>query len=78
MLKPLCLRIILFLFEGRGMKNKTKRIKKKFRAIKYVFISAFAGIIRIGGLTLLNEIFHSDYRVSYLSDVLTRNEYIII
>ncbi len=42
-------------------------MKKEFwRTIKYVLIAAFAGLIEIGSFTLMNELFHWNYWVSYL------------
>lgn len=40
--------------------------KELKRTIKYVLIAASAGIIEFGTFTLLNEVFHLDYWVSYL------------
>jgi putative flippase GtrA len=36
------------------------------RTIKYVLIAASAGLIQIGSFTLMNELFHWNYWVSYL------------
>ena len=42
-------------------------MKKEFwRTIKYVLIAASAGLIEIGSFTLMNELFHWNYWVSYL------------
>lgn len=42
-------------------------MNKEFkRTIKYVLIAASAGIIQFGTFTLLNEVFHLDYWLSYL------------
>ncbi len=40
--------------------------KEFMRTVKYVLIAASAGIIQFGTFTLLNEVFHLDYWVSYL------------
>lgn len=44
-----------------------KKLEKKevLRAIKYLLFAASAGIIQFGSFTLLNEILHLDYWVSY-------------
>lgn len=36
------------------------------RTVKYVLIAASAGLIQIGSFTLMNELLHWDYWVSYL------------
>ena len=36
------------------------------RTVKYVLIAASAGIVQIGSFTLMNELFHWNYWVSYL------------
>ncbi|MBO4887763.1 MAG: GtrA family protein [Firmicutes bacterium] len=41
-------------------------MKEVIRAIKFALISASAGIIQIGTFTLLNELLHLPYWVSYL------------
>ncbi|MBR4659001.1 MAG: GtrA family protein [Clostridia bacterium] len=42
-------------------------MNKEFRrTVKYVLIAASAGIIQFGTFTLLNEVFHLDYWLSYL------------
>ena len=42
-------------------------MKKEFlRTLKYVLVAASAGIIQIASFTLLNELLHLDYWVSYL------------
>ncbi len=40
--------------------------KELWRTIKFVLFSCSAGIIQIGSFTLMNEIAHFDYWVSYL------------
>lgn len=41
--------------------------KKEFlRTVKFVLFSISAGVIQVGSFTLLNEVFHLDYWVSYL------------
>ncbi|MBR3392746.1 MAG: GtrA family protein [Firmicutes bacterium] len=41
-------------------------MKELLRAVKFALISASAGIIQIGTFTLLNELLHLPYWVSYL------------
>ena len=42
-------------------------MKKEFlRTVKYALVAASAGIIQIGTFTLMNELFHQSYWVSYL------------
>ena len=41
-------------------------MKEVLRAIKFALISASAGLIQIGTFTLLNELLHLPYAVSYL------------
>lgn len=40
--------------------------KELLRTIKYVLIAASAGLVQIGSFTLMNELFHWNYWVSYL------------
>lgn len=40
--------------------------KELLRTVKYVLIAASAGIIQFTSFTLLNEVFHLDYWLSYL------------
>ena len=40
--------------------------KELLRTVKYVLIAASAGLIEIGSFTLMNELFHWNYWVSYL------------
>ena len=40
--------------------------KELLRTLKYALVAASAGLIQIGSFTLLNEIFHFNYWVSYL------------
>lgn len=46
------------------MTNQT--VKETFRAFKFLIISISAGLIELGSFTLMNEIFHWNYWVSYL------------
>ena len=46
--------------------NKGSAKKEFFRTIKYALVAASAGIIEIGTFTLLNELCHLNYWVSYL------------
>lgn len=41
--------------------------KEILRTVKFTLFSISAGLIQIGSFTLLNEIFHLDYWVSYLT-----------
>ena len=42
-------------------------MKKEFlRTLKYILIAASAGLIQFGSFTLMNELLHWDYWVSYL------------
>ena len=41
-------------------------MKELLRAVKFALISASAGIIQIGTFTLLNELLHLPYWISYL------------
>ena len=41
-------------------------MKEVFRFIKFALFSASAGLIELGTFTLLNEVFHLPYWVSYL------------
>ena len=41
-------------------------MKEFFRFLKFALISASAGLIEIGSFTLLNEVFHLQYWLSYL------------
>lgn len=48
-----------------------KNSKKEFlRAVKFLLISISAGVIQIGVFTLLNEVMHWNYWVSYLISLL--------
>ena len=40
--------------------------KEIWRTVKYILIAASAGLIEIGSFTLMNELFHWNYWVSYL------------
>ena len=46
--------------------NKSTAKKEFLRTIKYTLVAASAGIIEIGTFTLLNELLHLNYWVSYL------------
>ena len=48
------------------MQKNGKGAKEVLRALKFTLISISAGIVQIALFTLLNEIFHWDYWVSYL------------
>ena len=41
-------------------------MKEFLRAVKFTLFSISAGIVQIGSFTLMNELFHWDYWVSYL------------
>lgn len=47
------------------MKNEAARAEL-IRTVKFVLFSASAGIIQVGSFTLLNELLHLNYWVSYL------------
>ena len=44
----------------------TERKKELLRSLKFLLFSVSAGLIQIGSFTLLNELAHPDYWVSYL------------
>ncbi|MBQ7172481.1 MAG: GtrA family protein [Clostridia bacterium] len=46
--------------------NRKKTGRELLRTIKYALVAASAGVIQIGTFTLLNELLHWDYWVSYL------------
>lgn len=46
--------------------NKQTAKKELWRTVKYTLVAASAGIIEIVTFTLLNEIFHLNYWLSYL------------
>ena len=48
------------------MAEKSTKFKEIMRAIKFTLISISAGIVQVALFTLLNEIFHWNYWVSYL------------
>ena len=56
--------------EANGEKDKLRhdrKVKKEFwRTVKFVLLSLSAGLIQIGSFTLMNEVFHWPYWVSYL------------
>lgn len=49
---------------------KENKLKEVFRVIKFVIVSASAGIIQAGSFTLLNEVFKCSYWVAYLPSLL--------
>ncbi len=48
------------------MKKSADRRKELFRVFKFTVFSVSAGIIEIGAFTLLNELLHLQYWLSYL------------
>lgn len=48
---------------GRGKKMNKKEL---WRSLKFLLVSISAGLIQIGVFTLLNELVHLDYWISYL------------
>ena len=56
--------------EANGEKDKlrhNRKVKKEiWRTVKFVLLSLSAGLIQIGSFTLMNEVFHWPYWVSYL------------
>ena len=51
----------------KTQKEDVPHMKKEFiRTIKYALIAASAGLIQLGSFTLMNEILHLNYWVSYL------------
>ena len=46
--------------------DEERKMKEVFRFIKFALFSASAGLIELGTFTLLNEVFHLPYWVSYL------------
>lgn len=46
---------------------KQERKKELLRAVKFTLFSASAGIIQVAVFTLMNELLHLDYWVSYLT-----------
>lgn len=46
--------------------QEKKTNKELIRTVKFVLFSISAGVIQIGSFTLLNELLHIDYWVSYL------------
>lgn len=45
---------------------KSEKKKELLRSLKFLLFSISAGVIQIGTFTLLNELLHLDYWVSYL------------
>ena len=43
--------------------------KEFIRAVKFTLLSISAGVIQIGLFTLMNELFHLDYWVSYITSL---------
>lgn len=52
------------------MADKDTNKKELWRAFKFFLISISAGIIQVGSFTLLNEVFHLNYWVAYLTSLL--------
>ena len=46
---------------------KKEKKAELLRSVKFTLFSISAGVIQIGSFTLLNELFHLDYWVSYLA-----------
>ncbi len=46
---------------------KKEKKAELLRSVKFTLFSISAGLIQIGSFTLLNELFHLDYWVSYLA-----------
>ena len=46
---------------------KKEKKAELLRSVKFALFSASAGLIQLGSFTLLNELFHLDYWVSYLA-----------
>lgn len=52
--------------EKENIRHKRKVRKEIWRTVKFVLLSLSAGLIQIGSFTLMNEVFHWPYWVSYL------------
>ena len=48
---------------------KKEKKAELLRSVKFTLFSISAGLIQIGSFTLLNELFHLDYWVSYLASL---------
>ena len=46
---------------------KKEKRAELLRSVKFTLFSISAGVIQIGSFTLLNELFHLDYWISYLA-----------
>ena len=46
---------------------KKEKKAELLRSVKFALFSASAGLIQLGSFTLLNELFHLDYWISYLA-----------
>lgn len=46
---------------------KKEKKAELLRSVKFTMFSISAGVIQIGSFTLLNELFHLDYWISYLA-----------
>ncbi len=51
---------------GQGERVKNEKKKELWRSVKFLLFSVSAGVIQIGSFSLLNELLHLDYWVSYL------------
>ena len=51
---------------GQGERVKNEKKKELWRSVKFLLFSVPAGVIQIGSFSLLNELLHLDYWVSYL------------
>ena len=52
--------------ELESVQHKRKVKKEIWRTVKFVLLSMSAGLIQLGSFTLMNEVFHWPYWVSYL------------
>ena len=52
--------------EKENVQHKRKVKKEIWRTVKFVLLSMSAGLIQLGAFTLMNEVFHWPYWVSYL------------
>lgn len=52
------------------MENSQDNKKEWIRALKFGLISVSAGIVQIASFTLLNEVFHLNYWIAYLTSLL--------
>ena len=51
---------------GQGERVKNEKKKELWHSVKFLLFSVSAGVIQIGSFSLLNELLHLDYWVSYL------------